>query len=104
MKSVYYLTTATLLALSAPGWAQAIASDDFASDEEIVVTATRSGEAEPLDRSGNSVTVIDATAIDHREGRSVAELLRDVPGVAVGATPGQTQLRLRGSEANTSSS
>ncbi len=100
MKSVYYLTTATLLALSAPGWAQAIASDDFASDEEIVVTATRSGEAEPLDRSGDSVTVIDATAIDHREGRSVAELLRDVPGVAVGATPGQTQLRLRGSEAN----
>lgn len=100
MKSIHYLATAAVLAQAAPGWAQAIAPDDTASDTQIVVTATRSSEVEPIDRSGNSVTVIDATAIDHREGRSVAELLRDVPGVAVGATPGQTQLRLRGSEAN----
>lgn len=105
MKTVYYLATAATLAVAAPGWAQSIEplasaeAPDEASDQ-IVVTATRSGEAEPIDLSGDSVTVIDATAIEHREVRSVAELLRDVPGVAVGATPGQTQLRLRGSEAN----
>lgn len=100
MKSIHYLTTAATLVLATPGWAQTVAPDNTSSGDEIVVTATRSGEAEPIDLTGDSVTVIDATAIEHREGRSVAELLRDVPGVAVGATPGQTQLRLRGSEAN----
>lgn len=100
MKSVHYVATAATLVLATPGWAQTVAPDSTSSGDEIVVTATRSGEPEPIDLTGDSVTVMDATAIEHREGRSVAELLRDVPGVAVGATPGQTQLRLRGSEAN----
>jgi vitamin B12 transporter len=100
VQSVYYLTAAAVLTLAAPVWGQEFPADEKAIGDDIVVTATRSGEGEPRDRTGVSVTLIDATAIDHREGRSVAELLRDVPGVAVGATPGQTQLRLRGSEAN----
>lgn len=100
-------TIATLLALAAatPAWAQSNPGQP-ATDSDgdaIVVTATRSGDAIPVDLLGASVTVIDAQALEQRQTRILSDALRDVPGVAVshtGAIGGQTQIRLRGAEAN----
>jgi vitamin B12 transporter len=38
--------------------------------------------------------------LEQRQARDIADVLRDVPGVAVAGVAGQTQIRLRGSEAN----
>jgi vitamin B12 transporter len=67
----------------------------------IVVTASRS----PLARVelGNSMSVITREQIDRRQARYVTDLLRAVPGVSVsqsGTTGSQTQVRIRGAEAN----
>jgi vitamin B12 transporter len=104
-------TLATLLALAAatPLAAPASAQTDptiptrDADGNEVVVTASRSGDAVPLDTLAASATVIDAAALQQRQTRIVSDVLRDVPGIAVsraGGVGGFTQLRLRGSEAN----
>ena len=52
---------------------------------------------------GSTVSVISRDQIERREARNVAELLRSVPGFAVshsGVTGSQTQVRVRGAEAN----
>ena len=71
--------------------------------EEIIVSASRSGEGVEADKLGASVTVIDPQALEARQTRIVSDVLRDVPGIAVsriGAVGGQTQVRIRGTEAN----
>lgn len=81
----------------------AFAQDSVGLDEHddlIVVTGTRSGEAMSPDLSASSLTVIDGSQIVNRQVRQVSDVLRDVPGIAVSVTAGQTQLRLRGAEAN----
>lgn len=88
------------LAAAAPALAEA---GDLPRGDEIIVTATRSGEGIPLDQLGASVTVIDAAAMEERQTRIVSDVLRDVPGVAVsrtGAIGGLTQVRIRGTEGN----
>jgi len=69
--------------------------------DQVIVTAARS----PLDISavGNAVTIIDREDIERRQARFVTELIRSVPGFAVsqsGAAGAQTQVRVRGAEAN----
>lgn len=69
--------------------------------EEVLVTATRTPTA--LRNAGASATVITRDDIDRRNPTFLTDLLRDVPGFAVGRTggPGKfTQLRVRGAEAN----
>lgn len=69
--------------------------------DAIVVTASRIPI--PLAAAGSSVSVIDRREIDAREALFAADLLADVPGVALSRSGGigsQTQLRLRGAEAN----
>lgn len=69
----------------------------------IVVTATRAPDGVPEDLLGSSVTILDPQALELRQTRILSDALRDVPGIAVsrtGAPGGQTQVRLRGSEAN----
>ena len=69
----------------------------------VTVTASRSGEAVPVDQLGASVTVIDAEQMEQRQTRIVSDVLRDVPGVAVsrtGTVGSFTQVRLRGTEGN----
>jgi vitamin B12 transporter len=69
--------------------------------EAVVVTASRIPQ--PLDRVGSSVTVIDREQIDRRQSVFATDLLQDVPGVALsraGGTGSQTQIRVRGAEAN----
>lgn len=93
---------ALLCALAAaPAAAQTdLTPDPATSPDEIVVTGTRSSTPVAVDRSGSSITVLDRQALDRRQTRAVSDILRDVPGVAVSRIAGQTQVRLRGTEAN----
>ncbi|SNT01453.1 TonB-dependent receptor plug domain-containing protein [Sphingopyxis indica] len=78
-------------------------SPDTLPGDQIVVTASRSGEGVPANQLGASVTVLDAEALEARQTRIVSDVLRDVPGVAVnrsGGVGGLTQIRIRGSESN----
>jgi vitamin B12 transporter len=104
------LFSASLLALSLAAPFQAFAADPPASDQTsdpvvdpLVVTASRSGDATPIDLIGASVTVIDDQALQQRQTVVVSDVLRDVPGVAISRTGGvgdMTQVRIRGAEGN----
>ena len=78
-------------------------SSDESTEEvdTIVVTASRSPIAKA--NLGSSTTVITREQIELRQARYVTELLRAVPGFVVsqvGTTGSQTQVRVRGAEAN----
>ncbi|MBC7520936.1 MAG: TonB-dependent receptor [Sandarakinorhabdus sp.] len=67
--------------------------------ETIVVTATRTPQ--PLNRVGQSISVIDSAEIDRRQTATVVDLLRTVPGVTVtrnGGIGGTTGVFIRGAE------
>ncbi len=69
----------------------------FADPLELVITPTRSQT--PIDQIGSSVTVITADDIEREQKTSVADLLREVPGVDVAQSggPGQaTSVFMRG--------
>jgi vitamin B12 transporter len=71
--------------------------------EQIIVTATRARDGLPQDLLGSSVSVLDFQDLQTRQTRYVADVLRDVPGIAVnraGGIGGQTQIRMRGTEGN----
>lgn len=68
--------------------------------DDIVVSASRSGEFYAPGTYPGSVSVLTADQLAERQTRDIADVLRDVPGVAVAGVAGQTQIRLRGSEAN----
>ncbi len=67
--------------------------------EPILVSASRDGSLSREDFTGSAL-VITAEELEDRQTRDIADILRDVPGVAVAGIAGQTQIRLRGSEAN----
>jgi vitamin B12 transporter len=69
--------------------------------EEVVVNAS----LVPInsERSANAISIIDYEQIKNRAVSSISDLLRNVPGLAVsksGVQGSQTQIRVRGSEAN----
>jgi vitamin B12 transporter len=70
-----------------------------ATPAPILVSASRDGSLR-RDSFTGSVSVITAADLEDRQTRDIADVLRDVPGVAVAGVAGQTQIRLRGSEAN----
>jgi vitamin B12 transporter len=82
---------------AAPAFAQETADN---AEPTVVVTASRSGEPTPIRDLGAAITLLDAATLTERQTRTVADVLRDVPGVAVNRTTGLTQIRLRGAEAN----
>ena len=90
----------SLLATAVPLWLCASPSLAADSAAELIVTASRSGVAVPQHLLGSSVTVLDASTLAERQTRDVADILRDVPGLAVNVSPGLTQIRMRGGEAN----
>jgi vitamin B12 transporter len=113
MKTELFTLLALTTALTAPAPAMAQSADSQGSTEaaqtdaarrsDIVVTATRSGDAIPIDLIGSSVTVITDQDLKDRQTRILSDVLRDVPGVAVnrtGAVGGLTEIRIRGSEGN----
>ncbi|MDJ0794676.1 MAG: TonB-dependent receptor [Woeseiaceae bacterium] len=69
--------------------------------DQIIVTGARAPIS--VGDIGSAVTIITRDDIERRQVRYVSELLRTVPGFAVshtGAVGAQTQVRVRGSEAN----
>ena len=119
MKKIYRCTGAAPVVLAgalvggAPAWAQEEAVEEPETEErtikiasayivpasEILVSAGRAGQIVTEDYSG-SATIVSAEQIEQRQVRNIEDVLRDVPGVAVSSVAGQTQIRLRGSEAN----
>jgi vitamin B12 transporter len=89
-----------ILAAAAAAAPEVQAAEAETASPDIIVTGTRSGEGVRADLVGGSVTVLDPVAIERRQPREISDILRDVPGVAVSRVPGQTQVRLRGSEGN----
>jgi vitamin B12 transporter len=97
------------LVWAVPAWAQDAGAEGdeteqpevytIAARDDIIVTTSRAWTDLPA-RYPGSVSVITADDLDRRQTRNIADVLRDVPGVAVAGVAGQTQIRLRGSEAN----
>lgn len=90
-----------LLLLAAAAQQPAGPTDESQGSEEIVVTASLNPI--PLDEAPLSVTKFDAEQIEALAPVFAADLLRLSPGVSVsvsGAQGAQTQLRIRGAEAN----
>lgn len=85
------------VALIALGASTAVAQEAFALDEIIV-----SGGLSPISAQayGRSASVITAQDIQDRGITNVADALRDVPGVSVSSSGGQSQVRIRGGEGN----
>jgi len=78
-----------------------ITSDSRVSPEQIVASATRLPTL--VSDVGSSVTVITAATIESHQQRSLADVLRSVPGVNIvqtGGAGGQTSLFLRGANPN----
>ncbi len=105
----YYPITLLALTTAGPVFAQtqtqtqAQTAEAIGPRDEIIVTASRSGEGVPQSNLGASVTVLDQEALSERQTRIISDILRDVPGVAVnrsGAIGGLTQVRIRGTESN----
>lgn len=74
---------------------------DSESYEEVVVSASLMPIS--IRNSANSITVITADEIEIKAIVDLSDLLRDIPGFAVsrsGVLGAQTQIRVRGSEAN----
>ncbi|MGI4731877.1 MAG: TonB-dependent receptor plug domain-containing protein [Janthinobacterium lividum] len=66
---------------------------------DVVVTANRT--AQPIDRVGQSVTVLDTATITRRQASNVSDLLLQTPGVTVarnGGTGTTTSLSIRGAD------
>lgn len=78
---------------------ESIVIADLRIPPEILVSASRDGSLERENFTGSAL-VITADQLEARQTRDIADVLRDVPGVAVAGVAGQTQIRLRGSEAN----
>lgn len=111
MKNFALLSSVAVAALvwAVPVWAQNEPREKAQTTEillaeplpsDIVVSASRSGVFYLPNTYPGSVSVITADQLAQRQTRDIADMLRDVPGVAVAGVAGQTQIRLRGSEAN----
>ncbi|WP_375395867.1 TonB-dependent receptor plug domain-containing protein [uncultured Sphingomonas sp.] len=99
-----YLILLLLLSCAAPAFAQSAQSaagleQAANAGTDIVVTANRT--ATPIDRVGQSVTVIDTATIEQRQAATVSDLLLQTPGVTVARNGGvgtTTALSIRGAE------
>nr|WP_255547997.1 TonB-dependent receptor [Erythrobacter ani] len=95
------------VAIAALGWCTPILAQDLAversdraEDPEVLVTASRTDRSVALEDYTGSASIISAQDLVDRQVRDIGDVLRDVPGVAVSSVAGQTQIRLRGFEAN----
>ncbi len=82
-------------------FSQHLVAEDALELEDMIVTAG----LQPISISdvASSITVITREEIEQKQVRTLADLLRDVPGFAVsqaGGTGSQAQIRVRGAEAN----
>lgn len=97
MKSTRFLTALLLLSL----FNRILIADEAVDLEHVLVTARL--QPITIGEIGSSVTVISREEIEQKQVKYLSELLRDVPGFSVSQTGGagsQTQVRVRGAEAN----
>jgi vitamin B12 transporter len=92
--------TSRILLLAAASLLPNLAHAEVAAVDELIVTASRSGDGVRADLLGGSATVIDDAAFVERQARQIPDLLRDIPGLAVSKSPGLSQVRIRGAEGN----
>ncbi|KWV90629.1 TonB-dependent siderophore receptor [Erythrobacter sp. YT30] len=78
----------------------AVSLQALISPNLILVSADRAKNGVRTSTFTGSATIVTPQQIQQRQIRNIEDVLRDVPGVAVASTPGQTQIRLRGTEAN----
>jgi vitamin B12 transporter len=99
LPAVSFRSCLILLMLASSGLL--FAEDEPSALETLVVTAHRTPM--PESELGSSVTLLERQLIDDRQIVLASDLLQDVPSIAVSRVGGpgaQTQLRLRGAEAN----
>ena len=92
-----YVLKAAILA-----WISLAALPAHAEDDEIIVTASRSGGVR-RDLLGGGVTTFSAEDLELRQIRSLVDILNEAPSANVsrqGGLGGLTAIRLRGSEGN----
>ncbi|MGA9574164.1 MAG: TonB-dependent receptor, partial [Lysobacterales bacterium] len=90
-----------LVSVLIAAFSQLLTADESLELEHVLVTA----RIEPISVGdiGSSVTVITHDEIEQKQVKYLSDLLRDVPGFAVSQSGGagsQTQVRVRGAEAN----
>lgn len=88
-----------LAGISVPALCQSAAAQSAIELDPVVVTTTRRDIH--LREAAASVSVVTRQEIERRGGSSVADLLRDVPGVTIdeSSIPGMKRLRIRGEDA-----
>jgi hemoglobin/transferrin/lactoferrin receptor protein len=88
-----------LAGISIPAFCQTATAQSAIELDPVVVTSTRRDVH--LREAPASISVITREEIERRGGSSVAELLRDVPGVQVDESsfPGLKRIRIRGEDA-----
>jgi len=94
------LSTAALAALTLPVIARADTAMNTNATETVVVSATRTEQ--PLDVTGASVSLIDASDLKTQQTVSLTDVLKDVPSLVVVRNGGLGQpasISLRGGEA-----
>ncbi len=99
--TIFHHRLAGALALSVLPAANVLAADEPIVLAPVVVSASATPVA--AREVGSAVTVITSEQIERQQARSLADVLRKVPGVALarsGPTGSQTQVRIRGAEAN----
>ena len=97
----FFFSSAVLMSVCAPAFAQANFNLGSNADESVVVSATRL--ATPATEVASSVTVITAADIEARQERSLPDALETVPGLFVeqtGSIGGQTSIFMRGANSN----
>ncbi len=100
-ESVMRIDRVLLLASCAAALPAAAVAQSVERLPEVVVSASR--VPLPADAVGSAVTVIEGPAIRSQETRVLADVLREVPGVALsrsGPVGSITQVRIRGAEGN----
>ncbi len=93
-------TAASVLLLACTA-STALADSGEKTLETVLVSAARQPVA--ISTVGSAVTVLDSELLEQRQTASLGEILRSVPGLSVNRVGGfgaQTQVRIRGGEAN----
>lgn len=104
MPTSFLKTTASTLVFASV-CAPAIAQDNLAAADprEPIVVVTANRTAQPVERVGQSISVVDSEEIERRQTQSVADILRTLPGVSIirnGGVGATTSVFIRGAESD----
>ncbi|MCB9958112.1 MAG: TonB-dependent receptor [Rhodospirillaceae bacterium] len=91
---------------NSPGYAQTEQETTEQAEDTLVldtITISANATPTPVNQVGSAVTIITAEELEERGTAILSDVLREVPGLAVsrtGPVGTQTQVRIRGAEAN----